>query len=105
MTRWSDLRSKEIGTFSMPSGDSSAAAVFCFLIAHELGLKGIWLLMPLVMMGRVYYHCHWVGDTLVGLLVGSFWGLVGAGQFDNLVTFFRLLVGRDSFIPIHGSPP
>ena len=37
-TRISDLRSKENGTFAMPSGDSSAGAVFCALVAVGLGM-------------------------------------------------------------------
>lgn len=32
-TRLNDLRGKETGTFAMPSGDSAAAAVFCYLVA------------------------------------------------------------------------
>ena len=54
-TRFRDLRVLENGTFSMPSGDSSAAAVFCCLVAFELGMPLIYILMPLVMLGRVYY--------------------------------------------------
>lgn len=37
-TRLSDLRAKETGTFAMPSGDTSAAAVFCALVAIEMGM-------------------------------------------------------------------
>ncbi len=73
----------------MPSGDSSAAAVFCCLVAFELGMPLIYILMPLVMLGRVYYQCHWLGDTLIGLLVGSFWGLVGTNNFSALVPLFK----------------
>ena len=54
-TRISDLRGKETGTFAMPSGDSSAAAVFCALVSIEMGMPLIYILMPLVMLGRVYY--------------------------------------------------
>jgi len=53
--RLSDLRGKENGTYAMPSGDVSAAAVFCCLVAFEMGMPAIYILMPLVMMGRVYY--------------------------------------------------
>ena len=88
-TRLSDLRGKEVGTYSMPSGDSSAAAVFCMLVAAELGIPLIYILMPLVMLGRVYYHCHWLGDTIIGLFVGTFWGLVGMTYFTALVPFFK----------------
>ena len=96
-TRISDLRGKEVGTYAMPSGDSSAAAVFCFLVYAEMGWPLIYVLMPLVMLGRVYYQCHWLGDTIVGLFVGTFWGYIGAINFSFLVPFFRALVGSQSF--------
>ena len=97
-TRLSDLRGKEVGTYSMPSGDSSAAAVFCMLVAAELGIPLIYILMPLVMLGRVYYHCHWLGDTIIGLFVGTFWGLVGMTYFTALVPFFKSICGDDAFM-------
>ena len=53
--RLSNLRDAEIGTYSMPSADTSAAAVFCFLLANLMGLPGVYLILPLVAMGRVYY--------------------------------------------------
>ena len=87
-TRISDLRGKETGTYAMPSGDSSAAAVFCALVAIEMGMPQIYVLMPLVMLGRVYYQCHWIGDTVIGFFVGSFWGLVTASNFHSFVPFF-----------------
>ena len=98
-TRLSDLRGKETGTYAMPSGDSSAAAVFCFLIAIELGLPLVYILMPLVMLGRVYYQCHWIGDTVVGLFVGTFWGLIGTTYFSMLVPFFKEIAGNEAFLP------
>lgn len=97
VSRFANLRVKENGTFSMPSGDSSAAAVFCFLVAVQLELPAIYILMPLVMLGRVYYHCHYLGDTFVGLFVGSFWGIVGSSNFLALAPCFRQIVGGDSF--------
>ena len=99
-TRISDLRGKETGTFSMPSGDTSAAAVWCTLVATQFSWPLIYLLMPLVMLGRVYYQCHWIGDTLVGLFVGTFWGFVGSSFFYLLVPFFRFLVGLNSFVDL-----
>jgi len=50
-----DMRTVEDGTFSMPSGDSSAAAVFCCLVAYEMDCPWIYIILPLVMAGRVYY--------------------------------------------------
>ena len=80
-TRLSDLRGKETGTYAMPSGDSAAAAVFCYLVAFEMGLPQVYLLLPLVMMGRVYYQCHWFGDTIVGVIIGTFWAFVVSSDF------------------------
>ena len=104
-TRVNDLRGKENGTFAMPSGDSSAAAVWCALVACEMGMPAIYILMPLVMLGRVYYQCHWLGDTIVGFFVGSFWGLVGVTNFSALVPFFKMIAGTDSFVPMSEAPP
>ena len=87
-TRFADLRAKENGTYAMPSGDATAAAIFCCLISIEMGMPFIYILMPLVMMGRVYYQCHWLGDTIVGFMIGTFWALVGASYFTSLVPFF-----------------
>lgn len=74
--RMANLRRAEAGTYSMPSGDVSAAALFCFLFAMILDLPAIYLILPLVMCGRVFYQCHWFGDTIIGVVVGSFWGLI-----------------------------
>jgi membrane-associated phospholipid phosphatase len=71
-----NLRKAEVGTYSMPSGDAAAAALFCFLYATMVNLPLVYLLLPLVMLGRVYYHCHWFGDTFFGAVVGTLWGLV-----------------------------
>ena len=55
---------------SMPSGDSVQAAHFA--LYNGLALQQPWLLaiVPCVAFARVYYHCHWVGDTVVGALCG-----------------------------------
>ena len=99
-TRLNDLRGKETGTFAMPSGDSSAGAVFCALVAIEMGMPWIYILMPFVMLGRVYYQCHWIGDTIVGFFVGTFWGIFGATYFTTLVPLFEYATGEDGFMPL-----
>ena len=81
----------------MPSGDSGAAAVFCLLVAVELKLPFIYILMPLVMLGRVYYQCHWLGDTVVGFIVGTFWGMIGVSYFSSFVPFFQKMISEDAF--------
>ena len=98
-TRISDLRGKEVGTYAMPSGDSSAAAVFCLLVYAEMGWPLIYLLMPLVMLGRVYYQCHWIGDTIAGLFVGSLFGILGSSNFHSIVRYLQQTTGVAGFIP------
>ena len=71
--RWGlDLRGGEDGTFSMPSGDSAAATTFCWFIYSTLNMPAIFVIVPLVMAGRVFYFCHWIGDTIMGVLLGVF---------------------------------
>jgi membrane-associated phospholipid phosphatase len=53
--RIGNLRKAEEGTYSMPSGDSAAASLFCFLCATVVGLPALYVILPLVMCGRVYY--------------------------------------------------
>lgn len=69
--RWgTDLRGREDGTFSMPSGDSACAANYALFVAVTMDFPLIWVIVPLVMLGRVFYHCHFLGDTVMGVLLG-----------------------------------
>lgn len=55
----------------MPSGDAIQSALFvCFL--YHLGVPGLWLALfhVGVCLGRVYYMCHWVLDTVVSTVLG-----------------------------------
>jgi len=82
------LRNAEVGTYSLPSGDSAAAALFCYLYCTILQLPIVYILLPLVMLGRVYYCCHWFGDTIVGAFLGTSWGILAHIKFHAL--FFPL---------------
>ena len=31
----------------------------------------VWFLAPLSLFGRVYFQCHWIGDTLIGIAYGA----------------------------------
>ena len=98
ITRW--MRTCEDGTFSMPSGDSSAGALCCFEFAVMLGLPAIYVILPLVMCGRVYHHCHWFGDTIAGAVIGSLWGLIMVLVFPYLISLHQAIAGPNSFQPL-----
>ena len=86
----------------MPSGDAGAAAVFCLLYAVLLHLPGVYVILPLVCMGRVYYQCHWFGDTFVGVFVGTFWAISTLFVFDQMVPLLQWISGPGTFtLPVH----
>lgn len=68
--RLCNMRDLEHGK-AMPSGDSAAGAYFLtiyMLIFNQYEL--LMICLPLVCLGRVYVHCHWIGDTIIGSLLG-----------------------------------
>ena len=64
----------------MPSGDTTQAAVFVGFCAYNLpnfyhfmgGSSFAFKHICLVASARVFYHCHYIGDTVVGGLLGLF---------------------------------
>jgi len=67
-----NMREREKGTKSMPSGDATAAAFCCGCYAFLFDFP--WLLlfcMPMSCLGRVYVQCHWFGDVAVGATMGT----------------------------------
>lgn len=68
-SRICNMRDREHGK-SMPSGDSAAAAFLLSLYFWFFGVYWPMLMIPLVMLGRVYVFCHWFGDTIIGSLMG-----------------------------------
>jgi membrane-associated phospholipid phosphatase len=86
------LRKFENGTFSMPSGDAAVAGVFCYVYAFVAGLPAVYVILPLVCGGRVYYQCHYIGDTIFGSLVGTFWGALMSAFVVIFVPLFRLIM-------------
>ena len=56
---------------SMPSGDSAAAGFFCVALGYLFNFPFIVISIPFTCLGRVYVHCHWFGDTLIGAIIGS----------------------------------
>ena len=68
--RLCNMRDLEHGK-SMPSGDAAACAFFCGIYWHIFEIH--WLLLialPLTSLGRVFTHCHWIGDTVAGSILG-----------------------------------
>ena len=67
--RFCNMRDKEHGK-AMPSGDSAAGAYFLALYALVFSAWPLIFFIPLVCLGRVYVHCHWIVDTVVGAILG-----------------------------------
>ena len=65
-----NMRDLEHGK-AMPSGDSACGAYFCCMYSIMFGFHWAVLIIPLVCLGRVYVHCHWIGDTVAGSILGS----------------------------------
>mmetsp|Transcript_152 Transcript_152/g.141 ORF Transcript_152/g.141 Transcript_152/m.141 type:complete len:166 (+) Transcript_152:66-563(+) len=63
---------------AFPSGDTLQSAVFVGYILLNFQLQGTqfyWQLtliglVPFVAFARVYFHCHWIGDTIAGGIIG-----------------------------------
>ena len=49
-----NVAESETGTFAMPSGDSGAAAVFTIFVGYSMQIPYLCLLIPVVMIARVY---------------------------------------------------
>ena len=67
-----NMREREEGTKSMPSGDTTVGAFICG--AYMLLFEFPWfyfIFVPLVCLSRVYVHCHWFGDVVAGAIVGT----------------------------------
>ena len=89
----------------MPSGDSGAAAVFCLQYAVLMQLPGVYVILPLVCLGRVYYQCHWIGDTVIGVIIGSFSAISTLIVFDQIMPLLQWISGPGTFILSANQPP
>lgn len=77
-----NMREREGGTKSMPSGDATAAAFCCGCYAFLFDFP--WLLlfcMPMSCLGRVYVQCHWLGDVALGAILGTMFVILTFGVF------------------------
>lgn len=83
----SQLFRKKESNCSMPSGDAMQSAVFAtyiinFMINNNYSLYNeiIMLLFVIVVsFSRVFFLCHYLGDTLVGIIIGFFIGYITVG--------------------------
>lgn len=66
-----DLRKHE-KNFSMPSGDSIQAGNWAMIIYFYTGNDLGFIFVPFVMYARIYFYCHYLFDTIIGALLGSF---------------------------------
>jgi len=71
----------------MPSGDTAQAAIYAAVLSAFLGHRGWWLLLPAGAFGRVWYHCHWIGDTLVAAVISRYISRPTAAVHVPAVTF------------------
>jgi len=62
----------------MPSGDAFQSAFFVTFM-HFMGVNIYWLVLFHigVCLGRVYYMCHWLGDTICATVIGV---VIGRGM-------------------------
>ena len=68
------FRKKQSFNASSPSGDTVQAANLVFYTALCLPSWAFWAVLPLGVMvpaSRVYLCCHWISDTLAGILLGG----------------------------------
>lgn len=84
------FRKKQSFNASCPSGDTVQAANLVVFAAMVLPSWAFWAVFPLGLMvpaSRVYLCCHWISDTLLGWLFGSFCTvgtIIALRQFTNL---------------------
>ena len=87
--RYYNLRGKEIDC-SWPSGDTAQCAIFVMFLWQNfndlvLRVPGGWgwtllfLTVIHVAFGRIFFHCHYIGDTIGGFLFG--WCVAHINQF------------------------
>ena len=96
------MRSKETNC-SFPSGDAAQAALFGAFLLNNFpmsfrilgGPVGSAQFVLAVSFSRVYYHCHYLGDTAFGMFTGLLVGqaMVKIGLKTMLKSIFIKFVG------------
>lgn len=55
----------------MPSGDACQAAVLSyFLFKMDISIYLIVIYQLGVCLSRIYFMCHWLGDVIIGTILG-----------------------------------
>merc|ERR1719223_1862809 len=71
VSRYCNMRDRENGNPSFPSGDAAACAFFCGAYLYVFSTPWFMIIcLPLCSLGRVYVHCHWLLDTVFGAIIG-----------------------------------
>jgi membrane-associated phospholipid phosphatase len=94
--RFCNMRDLEHGK-SMPSGDAAAAAYFCAMYFYLFNFPWFLPCIVLCSLGRVYVHCHWIGDTVIGSLIGLLftWYWFSESSFGLLsLPLFKFFVAK-----------
>ena len=82
-----DFRSR-LTNYSFPSGDTAQSAVFAVSLFYLTNSAWYLLLIPNSAWSRIYFGCHWIGDCVIGALVGGIvpiviWEWIGESGFMN----------------------
>lgn len=56
--------------FSFPSGDSAQAGAILLYLSYYLNNNIYIILLLMAMLGRIYFGCHYVLDTIFGASIG-----------------------------------
>lgn len=65
------------------AGDAAQCALWTTMIAFHYGQPLAMLMIPCTMLGRVYFGCHWIGDTVVGASTGLLWAAIVHQSFSH----------------------
>lgn len=90
--RLCNLRGRENHSKSMPSGDTTQGALWCGCMAVFFEQEYVLLFLPLVAYARVYYQCHWIGDTIMGALLGITMSLIAFASFPYFEPMFNFII-------------
>jgi membrane-associated phospholipid phosphatase len=49
-------------------------------------------MVPFVALSRIYYQCHYIGDTIVGAFLGILYATLAYDQFHIVEPMFRIFL-------------